>query len=831
MTTVSTTALTEEQEAAYDEVYDRLARGERYTGLRGYAGTGKTYLVGRLVEQLLEEDCTVTVCAPTHKAVQVLSDELGDAPVEMQTLHSFLGLRLEPTADGEYELVADEGCDFNEGVVIVDEASMIGREEWAHIEDSSGFVQWLFVGDPAQLPPVNEDPSPALDVPGPTLETIHRQAADNPILELATQIRTGQSGRFGSTFEDGKGVAITHDHEEFRDSVLRAFDSEAFAEDATHARVLAYRNKTVRRYNREIRAARYGADADRFVEGEWLVATETWFHEGVPRLTNSQEVRVKTATVDTFEADDQSEWTVWKLKVRTPGRGLTRTAYVLHEDEFGRYENALERRREAAQEDGSKWDRFFELRERFARVDYAYASTVHKCLPTDAQIETEHGPRSIGEIAEGDLVWTGQNRLRPVTDVFRTGEQRITRVKTASGTTLESSPEHRFLTQRGWVEAQSLRQSDTIAFARPSPGEGIEKENEEAYLMGYLVGDGTYSYDSNRVDVALSKQSPLHDWIRSLLAKHGPVGENPKPAPSQSTTLWVEDKAFRQHLRKRGLFRVTGHDKTCPQLNSIGERRSFLRGLFDADGSASAGRGMVRLVNTSRAVIRRVKAMLLRFGVASYVRRVQTPAQAEEAWVLHISGPSLPLFQRHISFRHPKKKARLRRTVQKVEGKTNRDFVPYQEEIEREVRSVLPAYAYGDETRVSWNGDTEARRALLGERKNLTWKHLRTLRNHLRRRDLSVPTLMNRLLEKKHFYDSVESVEVADETCEMVDIEVADDHSYIYRGAVVHNSQGSTFDTVFVDRRDLQACRDPDERRALLYVAVTRPARRLALLV
>jgi exodeoxyribonuclease-5 len=378
MATFTDAPFTEDQEAAYDEVYDRLARGEQYTGLRGYAGTGKTYLVSRLVEQLVDEDCTVTVCAPTHKAVQVLSDELGEAPVEMQTLHSFLGLKLEPTADGEYELVPDEARDFTEGVVIVDEASMIGREEWQYIEAAPMFVQWLFVGDPAQLPPVNEDPSPALEVPGPTLETIHRQAADNPILELATKIRTGTDGRFGSKFEDDKGVAITHDRDAFLDSVLRAFDTEAFAEDATHARVLAYRNKRVRRFNREIRTARYGADADRFVEGEWLVGTETWLHDGVLRLTNSEEVRVKKATVDTLESDDRQEWKVWKLKVRTPGRGLTRTVYVLHENEHERYEEALQRRREKAQEDGSKWDRFFDLREQFARVDYAYATTVHR---------------------------------------------------------------------------------------------------------------------------------------------------------------------------------------------------------------------------------------------------------------------------------------------------------------------------------------------------------------------------------------------------------------------------------------------------------------------
>lgn len=378
MPTLTDTPFTDDQQAAYDEIYDRLAAGDRYTGLRGYAGTGKTYLVSRLVEQLLEEDCTVTVCAPTHKAVQVLSDQLGEAPVQMQTLHSFLGLRLQPSEGGEYELVAEESRDFAPGIVIVDEASMIGREEWHHIEESPFWLQWLFVGDPAQLPPVNEDPSPALDVPGPTLETVHRQAEDNPILELATRIRKGEDGPFGSRFERGQGVAITPDRRDFLDSLLRAFETDAFEEDATHARVLAYRNKTVHRYNREIRQTRHGSAAPQFVEGEWLVATETWYYEGAPRLMNSEEVRVKKASVDTLESKDLSEWKVWELKVRTPGRGLTRTVYVLHEDEQERYEQTLNRRRRAAEDDGSKWDRFFDLREQFARVDYAYASTVHK---------------------------------------------------------------------------------------------------------------------------------------------------------------------------------------------------------------------------------------------------------------------------------------------------------------------------------------------------------------------------------------------------------------------------------------------------------------------
>lgn len=372
-------SLTDHQQEAYDTVYDRLAAGERFTGLRGYAGTGKTYLVSQLVEQLVSENCTVTVCAPTHKAVQVLRDHLPGGDVETQTLHSYLGLRLQPDVDGQYVLVPD-GMEEERpaSVVVCDEASMVGREEWEYIQASQRNLQWLFVGDPAQLPPVNEEPSPALEVSGPMLEHVHRQSSDNPILDLATKVRTGDVRKFQSRFVDGVGVAITHKRDAFLDTVLRTFDSDAFADDATHARLLAYRNKTVRIYNEEIRTARYGEDAPRYEKGEWLVARETWFHDNAPVIKNSEELRVTKVSTTMFEADDMSEWKVWKLKVRSPHAAFSRTILVLHEDEKERYKTELDRLRTLAKENGARWSAFYELRERFARVDYAYATTVHK---------------------------------------------------------------------------------------------------------------------------------------------------------------------------------------------------------------------------------------------------------------------------------------------------------------------------------------------------------------------------------------------------------------------------------------------------------------------
>jgi exodeoxyribonuclease-5 len=372
-------SLTEHQQAAFDAVYERLAGGAAYTTLRGYAGTGKTFLAGALVDRMLDEGAALTACAPTHKAAQVLRTHMNEHAVPTQTLHSFLGLRLVPDDKGAYALEPEgDLAEYPAGIVVVDEASMIGAAEWAHIEQAPRRLQWLFVGDPAQLPPVNETASPVFDVEGPLLEEVHRQGEGNPILALARHVRLQKSDPFTSRFANDEGVAVTDNAGEFEASARRAFQSDAFDDDATAARVLAYRNKTVRRYNRAIRDALYGEDAPQFVKGEWLVARETWFHNNVPTLKNSEEVRVRKARVETFEADDLSTWTVWRLKVRSVHDAWTRALYVLHEDERERFENELEVRRKEAIEQPRAWSTFYDLKERFAEVDYAYASTVHQ---------------------------------------------------------------------------------------------------------------------------------------------------------------------------------------------------------------------------------------------------------------------------------------------------------------------------------------------------------------------------------------------------------------------------------------------------------------------
>lgn len=170
--------LTDEQSAAFDAIlkWRRSPNPKRIT-LGGLAGVGKSTLVSSLQSEIPNAH----VMAFTGKACEVLRRK----GVSAQTIHSTI-----------YSAVKTEnGFIFRrrlqlDGVstLIVDEASMLPSNL---IQDIESFrIPVVYVGDHGQLPPIYGDTS-LMESPDIVLETIHRQAADSPILRLAHFIRAG----------------------------------------------------------------------------------------------------------------------------------------------------------------------------------------------------------------------------------------------------------------------------------------------------------------------------------------------------------------------------------------------------------------------------------------------------------------------------------------------------------------------------------------------------------------------------------------------------------------------------------------------------------------
>ena len=175
--------------------------------LRGYAGTGKTTLVGALVKALVELNQPVVLMAPTGRAAKVFSSYAGQPAY---TIHKRIYRQKSITDTDTFSLNVNLS---KHTLFIVDEASMISNEGLSSSTFGTGrllddLIQYVYsgegcrlllMGDTAQLPPVGEEESPALmtsllksyglQVYEKTLTQVMRQLSESGILYNATTIR------------------------------------------------------------------------------------------------------------------------------------------------------------------------------------------------------------------------------------------------------------------------------------------------------------------------------------------------------------------------------------------------------------------------------------------------------------------------------------------------------------------------------------------------------------------------------------------------------------------------------------------------------------------
>ena len=150
--------LTTDQAEALRKIEAAYEPGEFYL-LTGHAGSGKTYLMQWLTKDMLAKKRRIVLSAPTHKAVAVLARKLAEANIKdvpCRTIHSILSLTPKPRTD---RLVFERARDAEPvmaDVVVVDECSMVSEDLYRHIKRHLPNAFVLFVGDPAQLPPVEK---------------------------------------------------------------------------------------------------------------------------------------------------------------------------------------------------------------------------------------------------------------------------------------------------------------------------------------------------------------------------------------------------------------------------------------------------------------------------------------------------------------------------------------------------------------------------------------------------------------------------------------------------------------------------------------------------
>jgi hypothetical protein len=275
--------LTEQQEGVLDKIKQFIESDATIFILRGYAGTGKTTMVKHIVDYV-SAFRSVVLMAPTGRAARVLSEKTG---IEAKTIHRTIYGRASITGNKK-----DDESDFkilfsiaiaNESVVgIVDEASMLcsrNVENELFVFGSNNLMndlltfarvssggKLIFVGDPAQLPPVGESESNALKpdffvglglkVMEAELSDVLRQTGDSVILKNAMKLRDmlNSDKRNCLVFEEKENDVVVLPPECFLSKYL-----EVRRKSGTNNCVaISFSNKIASQYNRYIREGLYG---------------------------------------------------------------------------------------------------------------------------------------------------------------------------------------------------------------------------------------------------------------------------------------------------------------------------------------------------------------------------------------------------------------------------------------------------------------------------------------------------------------------------------------------------------------------------------------------
>lgn len=288
---------TEEQLTAIDTFTAFLCSNQQMKAmiLRGCAGTGKTTLVGAIVRALTMLRQTQVLMAPTGRAAKVMSLFSGHTAF---TIHRRIYRQKVAGTFSAFTLSDNRSQDT---LFIVDECSMIANSGFSDSNFGSGrllddLMQYVFqgrncslllVGDSAQLPPVGEEESPALqtdviasygaEVYEADLLTVVRQSQLSGILFNATLIRQLISSDNLSRLPPLHLKGFADIHLVSGNDLIESLASSYAAVGIDETMVVTRSNKRANIYNQGIRARLLDRE-ERISSGDLLMVVKNNYH-------------------------------------------------------------------------------------------------------------------------------------------------------------------------------------------------------------------------------------------------------------------------------------------------------------------------------------------------------------------------------------------------------------------------------------------------------------------------------------------------------------------------------------------------------------------------
>lgn len=398
--------------------------------IQGFAGTGKTFTLTRFFSYLKKQskDSKIVMSAPTNKAVGVLKThtpkEFSNG-IEFETIHKLLGVKPEITIDGEEIFIQKTPPLIDSyNFVVIDEVSMLDDELFNSILKSieGKFTKIIFMGDPKQIPPINKtDCEPFLNPDAYNIKTYHlhkimRQADGNMIVEASYYVRENiDSKNIDFTKFNKKGQFEVYrresetDRYDLKKSFEKDFGSKEFKDCIDEFKIVAWRNDKVNHYNQYVRGIIHNgvpSQLPQLIQGELLITNGPVIDryltgkKGAKAIiaNNNTELKVVSFLSGSHSFDNpKTEKQKGQAKKTIIEYYITKCTYFDYatdkevsveikviKDEFKQdLEELLKKWANKAKKSDigvrkGLWNVFFDIKEFFAPVSYAYALTAHR---------------------------------------------------------------------------------------------------------------------------------------------------------------------------------------------------------------------------------------------------------------------------------------------------------------------------------------------------------------------------------------------------------------------------------------------------------------------
>jgi hypothetical protein len=339
-----------------------------------------------------------------------------------------------------------------------------------------------------------------------------------------------------------------------------------------------------------------------------------------------------------------------------------------------------------------------------------------------------------------------------------------------------------------WKRYSELKTGDYVCISRKSvdfePKEKTYKR--EAYLLGLLVGDGSYGEDWSGARLTSDDQETI-DWvyknweISNYLTKEG----------TTAIDVCFSSKLIKPLFEEYGVKRGLSYYKEIPKKikESKNSLRWFLSGLFDTDGSALTAGGL-EYSTTSIKLAEEVHSALLLFGIVSRLKEEKTDSPFGKTWKVKISGHNVDVFSKEIGFQLTRKKKLSERFFKR---NTNTDIIPGVKEYFQ--ANIKTGFRLTKENSKEWRSKIRRK----SNQDNLSYDSLKKYTDFAEKVGMRIPKNIREIQNEQFFFDQIEEITESIQDC--LDFNVPNGEMYWCNGFINHNSSlvgiWSALDAVF----------------------------------